>query len=165
MADEIQADNPTLEATIKRASRALTEHNDYLRGNETATRALIIDVVLGGLGWDIRNPERVRLEHRVNGNNKVDYALFSAPSKILAVVEAKAVDVALSGRNRRDATGYAVDVGAHYAVLTNGGRWEAWAMEPGPRKENIFVEVNLTTGDVSDIAESLRRLSRSELGR
>ena len=77
MADETQRESATLEASIDRARRVLVAHHDYLRGNEMATRALVIDVVLDGLGWNIRNPERVRLEHRVNGKHQVDYALVS----------------------------------------------------------------------------------------
>lgn len=142
----------------------MVAHNEYLRGNEMATRALVIDVVLDGLGWDIRNPERVRLEHRVNGKHQVDYALVSTAGGFLAVVEAKAADAGTQGKHVRDASGYATELGAPYAVLTNGGRWEAWAMAPGRRRDNILVEVNLTTGDVSEIAAKLSRLSWNALG-
>ena len=45
-----------LEESIKEARRVLTEHDEYLRGNETATRALVIDRVLTALGWDITDP-------------------------------------------------------------------------------------------------------------
>ena len=153
-----------LKESIEEARRVLREHNDYLRGNETATRVLVIDVVLNGLGWDVRNPEQVRLEHRVNGNNKVDYVLVSM-GKFLAIVEAKAVDSGTKGKDKRDATGYAVEVGARYAVLTNGGRWEAWEIVPtAPRMDNILTEVNLTTGDMEDIAKRLGKLHRDVLG-
>ena len=165
MAGGTQVGSAALESSIDRARRALLEHNDYLRGNETATRALVVDVVLGGLGWDIQNPARVRLEHRVNGKNKVDYALVSGSGGFLAVVEAKAADAGTKGKDVRDASGYADEVGARYAVLTNGGRWEAWVMASTPRRDNILVEVNLTTGDVSEIAAKLGRLGRGVLGR
>lgn len=152
-----------LESSIDRARRALREHSDYLKGNETATRVVVIDVILGGLGWDVRDPEHVWLEHRVDGKNKVDYALLLA-GKVVAVVEAKAADVGTKGKDQRDASGYAAEVGARYAVLTNGGRWEAWAMAAGPRQQNIVAEVNLTTGSVSEITGKLAKLSRGVLG-
>ena len=50
-------------------------------GNETATRALVIDGVLIALGWDIKDPARVRLEYRANGN-KVDYVLLSSSGEV-----------------------------------------------------------------------------------
>ena len=129
-----------LEESIKEARRVLTEHDEYLRGNETATRALVIDGVLTALGWDIKDPARVRLEHRAAGN-KVDYILVSSAGAFLGVVEAKPAYSVLKDTDRRQASGYATEIGARYAVLTNGGRWEAWEMvQQKPRRESVFVE-------------------------
>ena len=148
---------------IQEARRVLSEHYDYLRGNETATRALVIDGVLTALGWDITNPARVRLEHRANGN-KVDYVLVSSEGGFLGVVEAKPADSGPKESDRRQASGYAAELGARYAVLTNGGRWEAWEMvQQKPRRETIFVEVHLTTGEIGEIASTLRKLQRGSL--
>ena len=152
-----------LEKSINEARRVLTEHDKCLRGNETATRALVIDGVLTALGWNIKDPARVRLEHRANGN-KVDYVLVSSASAFLAVVEAKPADSGPKETDRRQASGYAAEIGARYAVLTNGGRWEAWEMvQLRPRKESMVVEVNLTTGQIAEIASTLRKLHRDAL--
>ena len=68
--------------------------------------------------------------------------------------------------DRRQASGYATEIGARYAVLANGGRWEAWEMVPGkPRKESIIVDVHLTTGEVAEIASTLGKLRRDILDR
>ena len=144
--------------------RVLFEHREYLSTNETRTRALVIDGLLTALGWDIRDPERVWLEHRTNGN-AIDYVLLSADGGFLAVVEAKAADIAAKDKDRRDTSGYAQEIGARYAVLTNGGRWEAWEMAPTPRKNNIILEAHLTTGEVEEIASKLGKLHRDVLGR
>ena len=45
-----------LEEIIAEARKLLTDYDEYLRGNETATRALVIDRVLTALGWDIKDP-------------------------------------------------------------------------------------------------------------
>ena len=150
---------------IAEARRALTKHDEYLRGNETATRTLVIDGVLTALGWDIKDPLRVLLEHRAKENkDKVDYVLVSPPPSFLAVVEAKAAGLVLKGADRRQASGYATAIGARYAVLTNGGRWEAWEMgQRESREEIMFVEVNLMTGEITDIASSLGKLHRDVL--
>ena len=72
----------------------------------------------------------------------MDYVLLSSPDQFLAVVEAKAADSGPKDTDRRQASGYALEIGASYAVLTNGGRWEAWKIvQQKPRKENIVVEV------------------------
>lgn len=164
MADIANGIGTALEECIKDVRRVLFEHNDYLRGNETATRALVIDCVLTALGWDTKNPAQVRLEHRANGN-KVDYVLVSPTGVFLAVVEAKPADAGAKETDRRQASGYAVEIGARYAVLTNGGRWEAWEIvHRRPRKESIFAEVHLTTGEIAEIASTLGRLRRDVLG-
>ncbi len=152
-----------LEECIEEARRVLTEHNEYLRGNETATRALVIDPVLTALDWDIKDPARVRLEHRANGN-KVDYVLVSSEGELFAVVEAKPADSGPKETDRRQASGYATEIGARYAVLTNGGRWEAWEMvQQKPRRESVFVEVHITTGEIGAIASVLGKLRRDAL--
>ena len=152
-----------LEESIKEARRVLTAHHDYLKGNETRTRALVIDDVLTALGWDIKDPARVWLEERANGN-WMDYVLRSSSEGPLAVVEAKPVGSGAKDADRRQASGYAAEIGAPYTVLTNGGRWEAWEIVPGtPRKESTFVEVHLATGDIPKLAAEMEKLSQGVL--
>ena len=152
-----------LEESIKEARRVLTAHHEYLKGNETRTRALVIDDVLTALDWDIKDPARVSLEHRANGN-WMDYVLRSSSGESLAVVEAKPADSGPKDADRRQASGYATEIGARFAVLTNGGRWEAWEMvQQKPRKDCIVVEVHLTTGEIAEIAATLEKLHRDVL--
>ena len=68
-------------------------------------------------------------------------------------MEAKPADSGPKDADRRQASGYAAEIGARYTVLTNGRRWEAWKIVPGkPRKESVFVEVSLATGDIPKLA-------------
>ncbi|MXV95490.1 MAG: hypothetical protein F4Y07_09925 [Gemmatimonadetes bacterium] len=153
-----------IEESIEEARRVLTAHYDYLKGNETRTRALVIDDVLTALGWDIKDPALVWLEERANGN-WMDYVLRSSSEVPLAVVEAKPVGSGAKDADRRQASGYAAEIGAPYTVLTNGGRWEAWEIVPGtPRKNSTFVEVHLATGDIPKLAAELEKLSQGVLG-
>ena len=163
MAETEDGKRSSLEESIVESRRVLVAYDEYLRGNETATRALVIDGVLTALGWDIKDPARVQLEHRANGN-KIDYVLMSSAGDVLAVVEAKPADTGPKEADRRQASGYATEVGARYAVLTNGGRWEAWEMvQQKPRKKSIVVEVHLTTGTIAEIASKLGKLDRDAL--
>ena len=160
---ETESRSAQLEESIKEARRVLAAHHKYLEGNETRTRVLVIDDVLTALGWDIKDPARVWLEHRVNGN-KMDYVLRSSSDKSLAVVEAKPSGSGHKDKDRRQASGYATEIGARYAVLTNGSRWEAWEMvQQKPRKDCVFVEVHLRTGEIADIAATLEELHRDVL--
>lgn len=156
--------DPIRKAVVE-ARSVLREYGEYLRGNETRTRALVIDRVLGGLGWDVRDPATVWLEHRCNGN-AMDYVLLAENDGCLAVVEAKSADTGPKDKDRRQASGYAQEIGARYAVLTNGLRWEAWKMVPGtPRRKNMIVEVHLTTGEARKVAATLAQLHRKVLDR
>ena len=42
---------------------------------EYPTRTIFIDPLLGALGWDIRDPEEVELEHSTVDGKSVDYAM------------------------------------------------------------------------------------------
>lgn len=153
-----------LEDCIENVRSLLREHHEYLRSNEMATRIVVIDPVLTALGWNVRSPESVKLEHKHNGS-KIDYVLMEGDGSVLAVVEAKPSDSALD-KDRKQASGYAAEVAARYAILTNGWRWEAWEMVSSkPRNDNVIVETNLATGDVAKIASKLRELDREVLGK
>ena len=163
MTEEEVGQDKALERSIEVARQVLSDYDEYLRHNETATRTVVIDPVLCALGWDVTNPALVQLELRFNGN-KTDYVLFRGDKTILAVVEAKPAGSGLE-KDRKQASGYAAEVAAPFAVLTNGGRWEAWGMHSSKRRsENVFVEVNLTTGEVAKLALTLRRLHNDVLG-
>ena len=155
---------PKVEEAIKTARLRLMKHDEYLGGDETRTRVVIIDEVLKGLGWMVTDPEQVRLEHRDNGN-KMDYVLMKEGERSLAVVEAKRSRDALTDEHRRQASGYATEPGANYAALTNGARWEAWKMNTGkPRRESMIVEASITTGDIEEIASQLMSIHSEALG-
>ena len=101
----------------------------------------MVDEILEALGWDVTDPSQVWLEHPVNGN-KIDYVLLGDEQRLLAVVEAKPSREGLNSRHRRQATGYAVELGVDCVVLTNGGRWESWRVVSGtPRRETMTVEL------------------------
>lgn len=153
-----------LEECIEEIRGPLNEHHEYLYSNETATRVVVIDPILTALGWNVRNPSYVKLEHKHNGS-QIDYILLGGDGGILAVVEAKPTGSDLN-KHRRQASGYAVEVAARYAILTNGARWEAWEIvASSPRLENIVVETNLATGSVKEIASNLSLLNRAVLGK
>ncbi len=150
-----------LEEAVNRVRLDL-ERFDHRLFSEQQTRIVLIDPILVGLGWNVRDPNRVALEIKANGN-VIDYVL-SKGHAVVAVVEAKAV-VDWRASHRKQASGYAVEIGALYALLTNGLRWEAWEIRAGtPRKESVIAEVNVTTGEVGEITKSLQRLSYGALG-
>lgn len=152
-----------LKKELGRVRSAIERYREYLDENEWRTRIFLIDPILVQLGWNVMDPDRVQLEVKANGN-RIDYVLSKEGIKNYAVVEAKKSGAGLAA-DRKQATGYAVEIGARYVLLTNGLRWEAWEVKSGsPRKNSTIAEINVTTGDVGKIANSLQRLSYDALG-
>ena len=138
----------------------LSEYEDYVGEKETRTRVLIIDEILKGLGWDVTDPRLVNMELGSNGNT-IDYVLIGERGEQIGVVEAKRSKDGLSSAYRRQASGYAVELGVSLAVLTNGWRWEAWEVNQGKaRRDNMIVEANITTGDTAKIASDMMSIHR-----
>ena len=105
------------------------------------------------------------MELEDNGNN-IDYVLVGEKQIYLAVVEAKRSKEGLSNTHRRQASGYATELGIRYVVLTNGTRWESWEMNTGkPRREAKILEVSITTGDIEKITSQIAAIHREVLGR
>src|SRR3989338_10384665 len=55
---------------------------------EYPTRTIFIDPLLGALGWDVRDPDEVELEHPTVDGKSVDYAM-KVNRKVVLHVEAK----------------------------------------------------------------------------
>lgn len=72
-----------LKEVIEELQRMIDTRNNYLLGKERCTRQVLIDPLLGALGWNVSDPSAVYLEH-----NKMDYALMS-DTRLVAVIEAK----------------------------------------------------------------------------
>ncbi|GHV56185.1 restriction endonuclease subunit R [Deltaproteobacteria bacterium] len=68
---------------------------DALKFDEAETRRRLIDVALLAAGWDVSDPDQVKTEFPVAGQNTptgqgfADYVLFDAGGTALAVIEAK----------------------------------------------------------------------------
>ena len=150
-------------SALNAARQRLFENDKYVGEKETRTRVMIIDRILMRLGWDVADPELVQIEFGSNGST-IDYVLVGKEKEFIGIVEAKRSKEALNSGHRRQASGYAVELGARFAVLTNGARWEAWELNPiGTRRDNMIVEVNITTGELSNIATKMMRIHRRHL--
>ncbi len=64
------------------------QFQSVLRASESATRAALIDPLLGALGWNVGDLNRVEIE-KVKNNTRVDYLLKKPGEEVFAVVEAK----------------------------------------------------------------------------
>ena len=114
---------------LRKLREDISEFSEYLEGNETGTRQVLIDPLLRVLGWEVADPTQVRLEFgisKLDGGKKVaDYVLVQ-DEKPVAVVEAKK----LNTKNLEAAIGAAlveaVERGIKYILVTDGDQWRVY---------------------------------------
>lgn len=97
--------------------------------NEQNTRNALIEPVLASLGWPKEDLERVQAEYRHTARtNPVDYALL-VQGRPVVLVEAKALDAPVEEpRFVAQVLSYANMAGAEWAIVTNGYRWDLYAV-------------------------------------
>ena len=119
------------DATPRRASNEVDSHEDEaMSDTEADTRATLVDPALAGAGWA---PEHIRREFQftdgritVSGRTarrgrvkRCDYVLRWSRDHLLAVVEAKSIEVPASD-GLQQAIEYATTLGIPFAYATNG---------------------------------------------
>lgn len=131
--------------------------------NEANTKALLIEPLLGALGWSPTDLDVVEREVKVFDGTFLDYALKVAGTARI-YVEAKAI-----GGNLDDpkfiaqTVNYANNDGILWCVLTNGLRYRIYKTnEPVAMDQKLLFEVDLTdiAEPVSERARLLRLISR-----
>lgn len=98
------------------------EYKGIISG-ETNTRRVMIDPILGCLGYDTSNPYEVSNEYicdfGIKKGEKVDYALFKN-AELTILIEAKSVDTELDKSHISQLFRYFSVTNAQVGVLTNG---------------------------------------------
>ncbi len=116
----------------KYAGQGLTEQD---------TKNALIEPLLKVIGWPKDDLERVRAEYRhMAQSNPVDYALMSRGRPVL-LVEAKALDAHIDEHKYiAQVLTYANMAAAEWALLTNGKRWDLYAVlaKGSMRNKRIF---------------------------
>ena len=140
---------------LEKVSDAAQTFGLELKGNESATRAALIDPVLRALGWDVANPGRVLVEKTQTVQKKalrVDYALLQ-DSNIKIVVEAKKL-----GGNLKEEflqlVNYSFGLNVGSLFVTDGLRWHHY-LHLSSNNQNPIREFDLTIDDLSEIAAYL----------
>lgn len=152
-----------LESVCERINHA--QHRLSLESNEIRTRAALIDPVLTALGWDTSDPSVVAMEYQPTGSaRRVDYALMDGCGNPTVFVEAKKLGEPLEAHREQMVT-YANMQGVRFAALTDGSRWELYAVfEPKPLQERRKMEVDIQDAEsVASCALQLLMLWRPNL--
>ena len=132
-----------LQRVIENLRNMIEAHGNYLSGNETRTRQVLIDPLLRELGWDVSNPNSVELEHKV-GPQWADYALMSNGHP-LAVIEAKKLDSDLGEHEIVQALVYANQANIPYMIVTDGDKWGMYEVfKPGKLEDRQLMKLDLS---------------------
>lgn len=136
---------------------------------EYPTRTIFVDPLLACLGWDVRDPDEVELEHPTVDGKSVDYAM-KVNRKVVLLVEAKQLGDPLDDvKSITQVVGYAANDGVEWCVLTNGVKYQVYrASEKASAPEKLLFEVSIDPGDsrgltVEEIAKQFKRLSREAM--
>lgn len=141
---------PLNETLAKVAHKALSENllspGKLIDLNEADTRALLIEPLLGVLGYS--SLSQVRREFRLPTSGlPVDYLLTAGGKRI--VVEAKSCSSALVPRDAAQLISYCAVEGIRWALLTNGQDWELYDIElPGDWQAKRVTQIDLLRSDL-----------------
>ncbi|HEX4482648.1 MAG TPA: DUF5655 domain-containing protein [Solirubrobacteraceae bacterium] len=132
--------------------------------NEANTKAHVINLMLGSLGWDLSDIDTVDLEVKVFDGTFLDYALKLAGAPRL-FVEAKSLDEKLDDKKFVAQTiNYANNEGVVWCVLTNGIRWRVYKTnESVAMDQKLLFEVDFADASdpLAEKAQLLRLISRA----
>jgi len=138
---------------------------------EYPTRTIFIDPLLAALGWDVRDPDEVELEHPTVDNKSVDYAM-KVNRKVVLHWEAKQLGDPLDDvKGITQVVGYAANDGIEWCVLTNGVRYKVYKVsEKASAPDKLLFEVSIDPKDsnglpVEELARQFNRLSRESMAK
>ncbi len=123
--------------------------------SESDTRNSLVDPILKGLGWDVKDTTQVKTEQNVGKNTgRVDYSLSHPKSKKCVYIEVKPQSRKLD-RYVKQILDYGMHDGIKLCILTNGIEW--WFYLPLYDKkgkqiklnEKRFLELNIKNDSIS----------------
>ena len=151
--------------SLRQAEKWLDRYEPQGRAiGEENTKAGLIEPILEGLGWDVRDPDEVHREYRrLSSDNPVDYALLLLRTPRL-FVEAKGIGEHMDDPKWANQTiAYATAAGVEWVVLTNGAHWRIYnSHAPVPLEQKLFRSFKLLD-DLDDAASQLQLLSKANM--
>ena len=144
---------------VELVRRNISEHADACANNETNTVQYLVEPMLIGLGWDIRNPNLVIKEYRVEGkkrsrrNIRVDIALLGGDRRPFAFIEVKRLDRDYDPQYMGQLENYVSHMDIGVAVLTNGRHWRISNVLDGIAQPLKIVDIQ--QGGSQSVAETL----------
>ena len=148
--------------TIETLQERIKKHKDYL-DYEKRTRVSLIDPMLRALGWDVDDPDQVKVEPLV-GKSWADYALLNDDGVPIIFIEAKKLSENI-GSHIQQTVGYAVTanmespVKVPYCASTNGDDWRVYRIQG----QDKVMDVSITGSKSAETALEFLSLWRRSL--
>lgn len=119
-------------ANIDRLGKMIAKGNR----NEEETRRWVVDILRTAFGY---RDDQIETEMKVLGK-RVDIAIKSF-GKVLMVIECKASNIDLRNSAIDQAANYATSLGAEWALVTNGQRWQLFHVSTNYGNEPDIVSI------------------------
>ena len=153
-------------AVVEALDERIRRHKDGIGRFEARTRACLIDPVLSALGWDVSDPEKVRIESEVGDTRRrVDYALLGERGQPIVFVEAKKLSVREHALEQTAAYVIAENdrqnTNVRYCIWTNGDSWLAWDI--ANQAHGRLIDARITNSRAPKTALKLAGLWRESL--
>lgn len=158
-------DKDKLKQTVDTTSKKLKEYNELYLKNETALRNQIINPILTSLGWNIEDPEDVRVEEKTTDREFADYTLIKDKRRVL-FIEAKNLsgDIELYEQMKQLAK-YAFSEGVSFGLLTNGKKWlllRSYEEDKSLADRKLWV-VDIIDDDIEKVILRLKSISKENI--
>ena len=170
-----ELDRPALQAVLQSVKSRYKRNKNYLDMDggyapEFRAQVLLVNPILTALGWNVLDPDRVRIEevagedhHRAKpsaASPMVDYALYAPGPVCAGVVEAKSLSVDLMRKDRQEqANDYAKELHSTWVILTNGLFWRGWMCGDEKMGEHCFLQASLMSDPIEQCCEQFSLIS------
>lgn len=142
-----------LEQCVKELACRVEQYSPLLQGSEIQTRYTLIDPLLRALGWNVEDPEQVRVDHELALFRP--YVMFYK-GKVCLVIKARPLGLDLA-EIRAERASLANEI--PYFAVTDGGHWEVYATHGLAVPENELIvkfDVCSSPVEVARLASVLR---------
>ena len=120
--------------TIERLQERIKASASYIGRWEIRTRVSLIDPMLCALGWEVGDPNLVRIETPDQEEGRPDYELLNSGGKPVVLIEAKRLSAAVDTAATRQVLRYVTaqnmdsDYKVPFCACTNGDAWRVYTV-------------------------------------
>ena len=153
----IQSPLSNLRDVLDQAKQSARKYSQQFQKDEAGTRLALIDPVLASLGWQLWNPEMVKVESTSHQLYRADYLLLAPQDSPHIIVEAKPLGTHLGAAEFGQVFAYATHFRVTNAVITNGDQWVHFEDAKSVGNHSLKMNSCLSSDPLDDISIHLIR--------